>query len=138
MFIYRWNKIKFLIIRHFQSHLFRLLFYFKVYLLLYSFAVEYTQGNFNIINVYFATVFPCYSISVNLSYLLLIISVFLFYCLQVDTPDSVLQSGLGLGPDMGHTILRSMVDPRDYDRLRYLQMNGGQANSFEETIQRVN
>lgn len=58
--------------------------------------------------------------------------------LQVDTPDSVLQSGLGLGPDMGHTILRSMVDPRDYDRLRYLQMNGGQPNSFEETIHRVN
>ncbi|XP_011136945.2 uncharacterized protein LOC105181690 isoform X3 [Harpegnathos saltator] len=56
---------------------------------------------------------------------------------RVDTPDSVLQSGLGLGPDMGHTILRSMVDPRDYDRLRYLQMNGGQANSFEETIQRL-
>jgi len=55
----------------------------------------------------------------------------------VDTPDSVLQSGLGLGPDMGHTILRSMVDPRDYDRLRYLQMNGGQPNSFEETINRV-
>ncbi|TGZ52782.1 Uncharacterized protein DBV15_07564 [Temnothorax longispinosus] len=57
--------------------------------------------------------------------------------LQVDTPDSVLQSGLGLGPDMGHTILRSMVDPRDYDRLRYLQMNGGQPNSFEETIHRI-
>ena len=55
----------------------------------------------------------------------------------MDTPDSVLQSGLGLGPDMGHTILRSMVDPRDYDRLRYLQMNGGQPNSFEETIHRV-
>jgi len=30
-----------------------------------------------------------------------------------------------------------MVDPRDYDRLRYLQMNGGQPNSFEETINRV-
>lgn len=59
------------------------------------------------------------------------------FSLQVDTPDSVLQSGLGLGPDMGHTILRSMVDPRDYDRLRYLQMNGGQPNSFEETIHRV-
>lgn len=42
-----------------------------------------------------------------------------------------------MGPDMGHTILRSMVDPRDYDRLRYLQMNGGQPNSFEETIHRV-
>ncbi|KAG7211757.1 hypothetical protein KM043_011003 [Ampulex compressa] len=56
---------------------------------------------------------------------------------KVDTPDSVLQSGLGLGPDMGHTILRSMVDPRDYDRLRYLQMNGGQPNSFEETIHRL-
>ncbi|EZA55194.1 SAM and SH3 domain-containing protein [Ooceraea biroi] len=38
---------------------------------------------------------------------------------------------------MGHTILRSMVDPRDYDRLRYLQMNGGQPNSFEETIHRL-
>ncbi|XP_012289035.1 uncharacterized protein LOC105704408 isoform X2 [Orussus abietinus] len=59
------------------------------------------------------------------------------HLVQVDTPDSVLQSGLGLGPDMGHTILRSMVDPRDYDRLRYLQMNGGQPNSFEETIQRL-
>ncbi|KAK9294219.1 hypothetical protein QLX08_011108 [Tetragonisca angustula] len=56
---------------------------------------------------------------------------------RVDTPDSVLQSGLGPGPDMGHTILRSMVDPRDYDRLRYLQMNGGQPNSFEETIHRL-
>ncbi|XP_046420684.1 uncharacterized protein LOC124302376 isoform X1 [Neodiprion virginianus] len=56
---------------------------------------------------------------------------------RVDTPDSVLQSGLGLGPEMGHTILRSMVDPRDYDRLRYLQMNGGQPNSFEETIHRL-
>ncbi|XP_071560694.1 uncharacterized protein [Temnothorax nylanderi] len=56
---------------------------------------------------------------------------------RVDTPDSVLQSGLGLGPDMGHTILRSMVDPRDYDRLRYLQMNGSQPNSFEETIHRL-
>ncbi|XP_029668136.1 SAM and SH3 domain-containing protein 1-like isoform X3 [Formica exsecta] len=56
---------------------------------------------------------------------------------RVDTPDSVLQSGLGLGSDMGHTILRSMVDPRDYDRLRYLQMNGGQPNSFEETIHRL-
>ncbi|XP_046831824.1 uncharacterized protein LOC124954840 isoform X3 [Vespa velutina] len=56
---------------------------------------------------------------------------------RVDTPDSVLQSGLGPGPDMGHTILRSMVDPRDYDRLRYLQMNGGQPNSFEETINRL-
>ncbi|KAK0098408.1 hypothetical protein PV326_008683 [Microctonus aethiopoides] len=55
----------------------------------------------------------------------------------VDTPDSVLQSGLGLGPEMGHTILRSMVDPRDYDRLRYLQMNGSQPNSFEETIHRL-
>lgn len=64
--------------------------------------------------------------------------IFALFCLQVDTPDSVLQSGLGLGPDMGHTILRSMVDPRDYDRLRYLQMNGGQPNSFEETIHRVN
>ncbi|XP_053997115.1 uncharacterized protein LOC128886341 isoform X2 [Hylaeus anthracinus] len=56
---------------------------------------------------------------------------------RVDTPDSVLQSGLGLGPDMGNAILRSMVDPRDYDRLRYLQMNGGQPNSFEETIHRL-
>lgn len=67
-----------------------------------------------------------------------IISTMFCIFLQVDTPDSVLQSGLGLGPDMGHTILRSMVDPRDYDRLRYLQMNGGQPNSFEETIHRVN
>ena len=39
---------------------------------------------------------------------------------------------------MGHTILRSMVDPRDYDRLRYYQINGGQSNTFEETIERVN
>lgn len=60
-----------------------------------------------------------------------------FFLLQVDTPDSVLQSGLGPGIETGHTILRSMVDPRDYDRLRYLQMNGSQQNSFEETIHRV-
>lgn len=52
---------------------------------------------------------------------------------QVDTPDSVLQSGLGL-TDLGqHAVLRSMVDPLDYDRLRLLQMNGG-TPSFEETI----
>ncbi|XP_033338981.1 uncharacterized protein LOC117227652 isoform X1 [Megalopta genalis] len=56
---------------------------------------------------------------------------------QVDTPDSVLQSGLGLRKDMGNTILRSMVDPKDYDRLRCLQMNGSQPNSFEETIHRL-
>lgn len=57
--------------------------------------------------------------------------------MQVDTPDSVLQSGLGL-TDLGqHAILRSMVDPRDYDRLRYLQLNGGTPNSFEETIYKV-
>lgn len=57
--------------------------------------------------------------------------------LQVDTPDSVLQSGLGL-TDLGqHAVLRSMVDPRDYDRLRHLQMNGGAPNSFEETIYKV-
>ncbi|XP_016845914.1 uncharacterized protein LOC100124271 isoform X2 [Nasonia vitripennis] len=56
---------------------------------------------------------------------------------RVDTPDSVLQSGLGLTPDTGHTVLRSMVDPRDYDRLKYLQANGSQANTFEETIHRL-
>lgn len=57
---------------------------------------------------------------------------------QVDTPDSVLQSGLGL-TDLGqHAVLRSMVDPRDYDRLRLLQMNGGTPNTFEETIYKVN
>ena len=56
---------------------------------------------------------------------------------QVDTPDSVLQSGLGL-TDLGqHAVLRSMVDPRDYDRLRHLQMNGGTPNTFEETIYKV-
>lgn len=59
----------------------------------------------------------------------------------MDTPDSVLQAG-GCGTTFGqelgqHTILRSMVDPRDYDRLRYFQMNGGASNSFEETIHRV-
>lgn len=31
-----------------------------------------------------------------------------------------------------------MVDPRDYDRLRHLQMNGGAPNTFEETIYKVN
>lgn len=56
---------------------------------------------------------------------------------QVDTPDSVLQSGLGLTPDNGLTVLRSMVDPRDYERLKYLRINGCQNNSFEETIHRV-
>jgi hypothetical protein len=56
---------------------------------------------------------------------------------RVDTPDSVLQSGLGL-TDLGqHAVLRSMVDPRDYDRLRHLQMNGGAPNTFEETIYKV-
>lgn len=54
----------------------------------------------------------------------------------MDTPDSVLQSGLGLGPGPD-TALRSMVDPRDYDRLRYLQMTAAQPNTFEETIHRV-
>lgn len=56
--------------------------------------------------------------------------------LQVDTPDSVLQSGLGLGPGPD-TALRSMVDPRDYDRLRFFQMSAAQPNTFEETIHRV-
>ncbi|XP_076259557.1 uncharacterized protein LOC143195919 isoform X2 [Rhynchophorus ferrugineus] len=56
---------------------------------------------------------------------------------RVDTPDSVLQSGLGL-TDLGqHAVLRSMVDPLDYDRLRHLQMNGGTPNSFEETIYKL-
>ncbi|XP_074034041.1 uncharacterized protein isoform X2 [Leptinotarsa decemlineata] len=56
---------------------------------------------------------------------------------RVDTPDSVLQSGLGL-TDLGqHAVLRSMVDPRDYDRLRHLQMNGGTPNTFEETIYKL-
>ncbi|XP_063533419.1 uncharacterized protein LOC134743729 isoform X8 [Cydia strobilella] len=54
---------------------------------------------------------------------------------RVDTPDSVLQSGLGLGPGPD-TALRSMVDPRDYDRLRFFQMNA-QPNTFEETIHRL-
>ncbi|XP_014203656.1 uncharacterized protein LOC106635971 [Copidosoma floridanum] len=56
---------------------------------------------------------------------------------RVDTPDSVLQSGLGLPIETGQTVLRSMVDPRDYDRLKYLQTNGSQTNSFEETIHRL-
>lgn len=43
---------------------------------------------------------------------------------------------LGFCPP-GDTALRSMVDPRDYDRLRYFQMNGGVPNTFEETIHRV-
>lgn len=30
-----------------------------------------------------------------------------------------------------------MVDPRDYDRLRFLQMNAAHPNTFEETIHRV-
>ncbi|XP_049870065.1 uncharacterized protein LOC126369608 isoform X8 [Pectinophora gossypiella] len=55
---------------------------------------------------------------------------------RVDTPDSVLQSGLGLGPGPD-TALRSMVDPRDYDRLRFFQMSAAQPNTFEETIQRL-
>ncbi|XP_064071377.1 uncharacterized protein LOC113401170 isoform X7 [Vanessa tameamea] len=55
---------------------------------------------------------------------------------QVDTPDSVLQSGLGLGPGPD-TALRSMVDPRDYDRLRFFQMSAAQPNTFEETIHRL-
>ncbi|XP_060525955.1 uncharacterized protein LOC132701787 isoform X2 [Cylas formicarius] len=56
---------------------------------------------------------------------------------RVDTPDSVLQSGLGL-TDLGqHAVLRSMVDPLDYDRLRHLQMNGGTPNTFEETIYKL-
>lgn len=54
----------------------------------------------------------------------------------MDTPDSVLQSGLGLGPGPD-TALRSMVDPRDYDRLRFFQMSAAQPNTFEETIHRV-
>ncbi|GBP97139.1 SAM and SH3 domain-containing protein 3 [Eumeta japonica] len=54
---------------------------------------------------------------------------------KVDTPDSVLQSGLGLGPGPD-TALRSMVDPRDYDRLRFFQMHA-QPNTFEETIHRL-
>jgi hypothetical protein len=45
---------------------------------------------------------------------------------QVGTPDSVPES-----------MLPSIVDPRDYDRLRFMQMNGGTGNSFEETIHRV-
>ncbi|XP_014370495.2 uncharacterized protein LOC106720351 isoform X5 [Papilio machaon] len=55
---------------------------------------------------------------------------------RVDTPDSVLQSGLGLGPGPD-TALRSMVDPKDYDRLRFFQMNAAQPNTFEETIHRL-
>ncbi|XP_045519678.1 uncharacterized protein LOC123711232 isoform X4 [Pieris brassicae] len=55
---------------------------------------------------------------------------------RVDTPDSVLQSGLGLGPGPD-TALRSMVDPRDYDRLRFFQMTAAQPNTFEETIHRL-
>ncbi|XP_058791088.1 uncharacterized protein LOC131664201 [Phymastichus coffea] len=53
---------------------------------------------------------------------------------RVDTPDSVLQSGLGLTSDSGYIVLRSMVDSCDYDRLKYLQTSGKQMNSFEETI----
>ncbi|XP_018318482.1 uncharacterized protein LOC108732284 isoform X2 [Agrilus planipennis] len=57
---------------------------------------------------------------------------------RVDTPDSVLQSGLGLPADLAQSnVLRSMIDPRDYDRLRYLQMNGGGPSTFEETIYRL-
>ncbi|CAH2004679.1 unnamed protein product [Acanthoscelides obtectus] len=40
--------------------------------------------------------------------------------------------------DLGqNAVLRSMVDPMDYDRLRHLQMNGGTPNTFEETIYRL-
>ncbi|XP_069681271.1 uncharacterized protein [Periplaneta americana] len=45
---------------------------------------------------------------------------------RVGTPDSVAES-----------MLPSIVDPRDYDRLRFMQMNGGTGNSFEETIHRL-
>ncbi|XP_049770982.1 SAM and SH3 domain-containing protein 1-like [Schistocerca cancellata] len=45
---------------------------------------------------------------------------------RVGTPDSVVES-----------MLPSIVDPRDYDRLRFMQMNGGAPNSFEETIHRL-
>jgi hypothetical protein len=48
------------------------------------------------------------------------------FVFQVGTPDSVAES-----------MLSSIVDPRDYDRLRFMQMNGGTGNSFEETIHRV-
>jgi hypothetical protein len=46
--------------------------------------------------------------------------------LQVGTPDS-----------MAESMLPSVVDPRDYDHLRFMQMNGGTGNNFEETIHRV-
>ena len=88
--------------------------------------------------MYSLTIFSYYDNYIVIIITFILIILIVLYFLQVDTPDSVLQSGLGLGPDMGHTILRSMVDPRDYDRLRYLQMNGSQPNSFEETIHRVN
>ena len=38
---------------------------------------------------------------------------------------------------MPESLLPSIVDPRDYDRLRFIQMNGGTGNTFEETIHRV-
>ncbi|XP_068085600.1 uncharacterized protein [Anabrus simplex] len=40
-------------------------------------------------------------------------------------------------PDSVDSMLPSIVDPRDYDRLRFMQMNGGAPNSFEETIHRL-
>lgn len=46
--------------------------------------------------------------------------------LQVGTPDS-----------MAESMLPSVVDPRDYDHIRFMQMNGGTGNNFEETIHRV-
>lgn len=62
---------------------------------------------------------------------------------RADTPDSVLRSTLG-PQHTQHQVLRSMVDPRDYDRLIGIaQLNhinsGGSiiSNSFEETIYRV-
>ncbi|CAH0552478.1 unnamed protein product [Brassicogethes aeneus] len=55
---------------------------------------------------------------------------------RVDTPDSVLQSGLEVN-DHGQHVLRSMVDPCDYDRLRNLQLNGETPNTFEETIYKL-
>ncbi|KAJ9582774.1 hypothetical protein L9F63_022885, partial [Diploptera punctata] len=45
---------------------------------------------------------------------------------RVGTPDS-----------MADTVLPSIVDPRDYNRLRFMQMNGGTGNTFEETIHRL-
>jgi hypothetical protein len=48
------------------------------------------------------------------------------FMLQVGTPDS-----------MAESMLPSVVDPRDYDHLRFMQVNGGTGNNFEETIHRV-